>query len=360
MDQGGAHRQGRPVTPGRAVLRLGISRDFLAQDGSSTMDPQAMATLQAVDGLVIEMLEQPAQAPITRADLCRYDALMIKRNPVDAALFDPQAAGALRLRLLARNGVGFDHIAVDACTRAGVMVHTTPDAVARPVASSIVAMMLAFSHRLLPRDRATREGRWSQRWNEVGRGLAGRTLGVIGLGNIGLELLRLIQPWEMRHLGTTPRVNPAAYGGLNVEPVALERLLAESDFVALCCPLNDATRGLIDARALARMQPHAVLINTARGEVVDEAALVDALRSGRIGGAGIDVFAQEPPADDNPLFALDNVILGSHNLAYTDELNSKANRDCAAAIGLLAAGRRPARLVNTAVRDHPRLAGLTD
>jgi D-3-phosphoglycerate dehydrogenase len=228
------------------------------------------------------------------------------------------------------------------------------------VASSIMAMMLAFSHQLLPRDRATRAGQWSQRWNQLGRALTGRTLGVIGLGNIGLELLRLALPWEMRHLGTTPRVNMARYAGLNVEPVALDRLLAESDFVALCCPLNDATRGLIDARALARMQAHAVLINTARGEVVDEAALIDALRSGRIGGAGIDVFAQEPPAKDNPLFALDNVILGSHNLAYSDELNSKANRSCAAAMVALAANKRPAQLLNTPVLGHPRLAGLSD
>jgi D-3-phosphoglycerate dehydrogenase len=150
----------------------------------------------------------------------------------------------------------------------------------------------------------------------------------------------------------------ARYAGLRVEPVPLDVLLAESDIVALCCPLNDTTRGLIDAQALARMRRHAVLINTARGEVVDEPALVDALHSGRIGGAGIDVFAQEPPAADNPLFTLDNVILGSHNLAFTDELNNKANRSCAAAIGRLAANRVPLHLVNPPVLAHARLAGL--
>ncbi|MEO5771922.1 MAG: NAD(P)-dependent oxidoreductase [Burkholderiaceae bacterium] len=349
---------GEGFTLMRSGLRLGISRDFLAEDGSSAMDPQALASLHSIAGIEIEMLEQPAQAPITRADLYRYDALMIKRNPVDAALFGAPAAGTLRLRLLARNGVGFDHIAVDACTAAGVMVCTTPDAVARPVASSIMAMMLAFSHRLLPRDRATRQGRWSERWNQAGLALTGRTLGVVGLGNIGLELLRLALPWEMRHLGTTPRVDMARYAGLRVEPVALDVLLTTSDFVAMCCPLNESTRGLIDARALARMQPQAVLINTARGEVVDEPALVDALRNGRIAGAGIDVFAQEPPAGDNPLFGLDNVILGSHNLAYSDELNSKANRACAAAIGMLAANRPAPHLVNPRVLAHPRLAEL--
>jgi phosphoglycerate dehydrogenase-like enzyme len=358
MDQGGAHSQGRTLsTPS---LRLGIARDFLAAEGrSSALDPRALAVLRAIPGIVIETLQQPAQSPITRADLCRYDALMIKRNPVSAALFDEQANGPMRLRLLARNGVGFDHIAMEACTGAGVMVCTTPDAVARPVASSIMALMLAFSHRVLPRDRATREGRWSERWDHAGRALTGRTLGVVGLGNIGLELLRLARPWEMRHLGTTRRVDTARYADLRVEPVALDVLLAESDFVALCCPLNEATRGLIDSRALARMQSHAVLINTARGEVVDEAALVDALRSGRIAGAGIDVFAQEPPEPHNPLFELDNVILGSHNLAYTDELNSKANISCAAAVGLLARNCYPGNLVNPKVLVHPRLAGLS-
>lgn len=340
------------------ALRVGISRDFMGPDGNSAMDAQALATLHAIPGIAIETLAQPAMAPITRADACRFDALLIKRNPFDAAVVDPHGEGSLRLRLLARNGVGYDHIAMDACTRAGVMVCTTPGAVARPVASSLMALMLAFAHRLLPRDRATRQGRWSQRWDTPGQGLTGRTLGVVGLGNIGLELLRLALPWQMRHLGATPRVNTARYDGLRVEPVALERLLAESDYVALCCPLNDATRGLIDAAALSRMQPHAVLLNTARGEVVDEAALVDALRSGRIAGAGIDVFAQEPPAPDNLLFALDNVILGSHNLAYTDELNSQANRGIVAAIERLAANQVPSHLVNQAVLAHPRLAGL--
>lgn len=357
MDQGGARGEGRSLNPVR-LLRLGISRDFLAADGTSTIDPQALAVLQAVPGLEVELLPQPALAPITREDLLRHDALMIKRNPVEAALFDGLAPGQLRLRLLARNGVGIDHIAMDACTGAGVMVCTTPDAVARPVASSIMAMMLAFSHRLFPRDRATRAGRWSERSNRTGMALTGRTLGVVGLGNIGLELLRLAMPWEMRHLGSTPRPDLARYDGLRVEPVPLERLLAESDFVVLCCPLNARTRGLIDANALARMQGHAVLINTARGEVVDEDALVDALRSGRIGGAGIDVFAQEPPARDNPLFALETVILGSHNLALTDELNSKANRSCADAVGLLAGARYPPNLVNPGTLVHPRLADL--
>ena len=189
------------------------------------------------------------------------------------------------------------------------MVTLTPQAVARPVASSVIALMLAFAHRLVARDRNTRAGRWADRWDDPGFGLTGRTLGVVGLGNIGRELLRLAAPWNMRHLAFAPRPRHELYAGLDVELVPLDALLAQSDFVALCCPLNDTTRGMIDARALALMKPDAILVNTARGEIVDESALVDALRSRRIAGAGLDVFAQEPPPDDHPLFALDNLVL---------------------------------------------------
>lgn len=340
------------------IFRLGISRDFITSQGERSFDEEAWQQLAAQPGLQIEFLSAPATSPITRQDVCHFDALLIKRNPVDAALLAPDAPGTLRLRLLARNGVGFDHIDTEACTRAGVMVCTTPDAVARPVASSVMALMLAFSHALFPRDRLTRAGRWSERWNRTGPALTGRTLGVVGLGNIGLELLRLASPWGMRHLGHTPRVDKARYAGLHVEPVALDVLLAQSDFVALCCPLNAQTRGLIGAEALALMQPHAYLINTARGEVVDEEALVQALQQRRIAGAGIDVYATEPPRMDHPLLALDNVILGSHNLAYTDEMNSGSNRSVARAACAFFDGRVPSHVINPAVLAHARLSGL--
>ncbi|MDB5849099.1 MAG: hypothetical protein JWP29_2851 [Rhodoferax sp.] len=340
------------------VFRLGISRDFITTAGVRSFDEQAWQQLKAQPNLHVEFLEAPATSPITRDEACRFDALLIKRNPVDAAVLDPDGPGALRLRLLARNGVGVDHIDLPACNRAGVLVCTTPDAVARPVASSVMAMVLAFSHDLLARDRMTRAGRWSERWNRPGMGLTGRTLGVVGLGNIGLELMRLAAPWGMRHLGTTPRPDPARYAGLGITTVPLDTLMAESDVVALCCPLNDSTRGLIDARALGRMQPHALLINTARGEVVDEAALVRVLRDRRIGGAGIDVYETEPPRADHPLFGLDNVILGSHNLAYTDEMNAGSNRSAANAACAFFDGRQPAHVVNPAALAHPRLSGL--
>jgi D-3-phosphoglycerate dehydrogenase len=332
-------------------FRVALSGDFRGPDGSAVFDPLAWRALQEAPNVEVELLERPAGAPVARDDTGRFDALVIKRNRVDAGV----VAGASRLRLVARNGVGYDHIDVDACTRAGVMVTLTPRAVARPVASAIVALILALAHRIVERDRRTRAGEWARRWEDPGFGLTGRTLGVVGLGGIGCELLRLVAPWQMRHLGCTPRPRREGYAGLAVELVALDELLAQSDVVALCCPLDDGTRGMIDAKALARMRPQAVLVNAARGEIVDEPALVEALRSGRLAGAGLDVFASEPPPGDHPLFALPNVVLGSHNLANTDELNVAANRDVARAVLDVAAGRVPDSLLNPDVLGHPRL-----
>ena len=342
-----------------SLFRIGLSRVFLASDGTPAFDAQAWRMLQEAPGIEVAFLDGPAESPVTREDVRQYDALLIKRNPVVASLFGSADDAPIRLRLLARNGVGYDHIDIAACTRAGVMVSITPEAVARPVASAVMAMLLAFSHRLFERDRLTREGRWNERWNRPGMALAGRTLGVVGLGNIGCELLRLAAPWGMHHLAFTPRPRPERYAGLDVALTTLESLLEQADFVALCCPLNVATRGMIDAAAFARMQPHAFLVNTARGEVVNEADLVDALRSGRIAGAGIDVFATEPPRNDNPLFGMDNVIVGSHNLAFTDELNTMANRSIAKAALRVASNAVPSNVINPLVLRHPRLAGLS-
>lgn len=339
-------------------LKVGISRDFLSSADERIFDDEAWRTLGDLPGVVVEFLPPPPGSPITREDVCTYDALIIKRNPVTAAIVADDAPGKMRLRLIARNGVGFDHIDVPACSAAGIAVATTPDAVARPMASAIMAMMLAFSHDLLARDRLARSGPWKDRWNRVAPALTGRTLGVVGLGNIGMELTRLAAPWGMRRISATPTSNPAQYASLGIEIVPLDTLLAESDFVALCCPFTPQTHRLIDARALARMKPDAYLINTARGEIVDESALVQALVNGQIAGAGIDVYETEPPRADNPLFALGNVILGSHNLGYTDELNIKSNRSVVAAVCSLAGGRAPRYTINPLSLKHPRLVTL--
>jgi D-3-phosphoglycerate dehydrogenase len=340
-----------------ARLRVGLTRDFINVDGSISVDPQAWRKLKEAEGLELHFLDHPPLAAITRSDAAQFDILIIKRNPVTSAAVSTAGSAEmddLRLKMIIRNGAGHDHIDLKACTDAGIMVATTPRAVSGPVASSILALMLAFAHRIPERDRLTRAGHWDKRWERLGMSLRGSTLGVIGLGNIGLELVRLAMPWEMRHLGYTPQPEPERYVGLNIELASLETVLRSADFLAICCPLTPQTRHLINTSTLGMMRPNAILINTARGEIIDESALVAALTEGRIAGAGIDVFEVEPASADNPLFKLDNVIVGSHNLAYTDELNRSANLASAELALSYLAGAIPSTLINPEVLNHPR------
>jgi phosphoglycerate dehydrogenase-like enzyme len=257
--------------------------------------------------------------------------------------------------VLARFGVGYDTVDVGACTEHGVLLTITPDGVRRPVATSVLAFLLALSHKMFVKDRITREGRWGEKLAQMGVGLVGRTLGIVGFGNIGREVARLARPFDLRVIAADPyvtREQAAAAGG---ELVELDALLRAADFVSINCNLTDETRHLIDARRLALMKPTAYLINTARGPVVDEPALIAALRERRIAGAGIDVFEQEPPDPRNPLFALDNVILAPHAICWTDECFLNNGRSAIQSILDVAAGRLPRHIVNRAVVDSPRL-----
>ena len=239
--------------------------------------------------------------------------------------------------------------------KAGVMIAITPEAVQRPVASSIMAFILALAHRLPQKDRMTRAGRWKERNNVFGIGLRGKTLGVIGVGNIGSEVFRLARPWGMKHLGCEPNAPAGGFPDLNLNLTDLDTLLKAADFVCLCCPMNDRTHRMIGERELGLMKPSAYLINTARGGIVDEAVLIKALSENKIAGAALDVFENEPPRPDNPLFKLDNVILSSHNIFLSDEGNRLGNQSVARAALALARGEIPEHVVNPEVLDHPRL-----
>jgi phosphoglycerate dehydrogenase-like enzyme len=185
----------------------------------------------------------------------------------------------------------------------------------------------------------------------VGTGLAGRKLGVIGFGTIGRELVRLAAPHGLETLVATPRLDPEDARAAGVEHVELEALLAESDFVAVCCRLTPATHHLLDARRLALMKPTAFLVNVARGAIVDEVALADALREGRLAGAGLDVFEREPVDPASPLLGLRNVVAAPHSLGYTDQLFRGCAASACAAILAVAAGRVPEHVANPEVLD---------
>jgi D-3-phosphoglycerate dehydrogenase len=225
------------------------------------------------------------------------------------------------------------------------------------VATIALTFVLALAGKLLRKDRLTRTGRWNERMDHMGMGLTGRTLGVVGAGRIGKELLRMARAFDLKLFAADPYVNEIELGYLGARKVGLDTLLSEADFVVVCCLLNDETRHLIAAREFARMKPTAYFVNVARGPIVDEVALTEALRGHRIAGAALDVFEQEPIAPDNALLAMDEVILTPHSLCWTDEcFHNMAATGLKSIVDALA-GRVPEFVVDRAVLDHPRVQG---
>jgi D-3-phosphoglycerate dehydrogenase len=330
------------------VFWVGVTRDFLRADGQLGFGDIGLSRLDAAPGLKWEFLPDNV-SELTSEHAGRYDALLVLAPRVTAATL----AGRPRLALVARFGVGYDSIDVEACTGAGVALTITPDGVRRPVAVAVLTFLLALSHKLMVKDRLIRAGCWAEKLEHMGMGLTGRTLGLIGLGNIGREVFRLAAPLSMRHLATDPFVKPADAAAGNVELVDLETLLRESDFVVVMCALTEGTRHLLNAQRLALMKRTAYLINMARGPIVDQAALTKSLQHRRIAGAGLDVFEQEPIAADDPLLKLDNVILAPHALCWTDECFAGIGRSAIQSILDVAASKAPQNVVNRAVLDSP-------
>jgi D-3-phosphoglycerate dehydrogenase len=219
------------------------------------------------------------------------------------------------LRHIAVFGTGVDNVDLEACRRLGIAVSHTPGYAAESVAELTLALLLAVANRVVGHDRLVREGRWGERRYRVQ--LAGKTLGVVGLGPIGARVALLGKALGMRVVGWTFHPSPQRAQALGVEFLSLEDLFRQSDVVSIHLPLSPQTRGLIGRPLLALMKPTAILVNTARGPVVDEEALVEALAQGRIAGAGLDVFGIEPLPPTHPLCRLENVVLSPHTGALT-------------------------------------------
>jgi len=240
-------------------------------------------------------------------------------------------------------------------TRAGILVTNTPMPMPRPVATIALTFVLALAGKLMQKDRLTRTGRWDERMDNMGIGLTGRTLGVIGAGRIGKELLRMARTFDLNLIAADPYVNTVELGYVGARKVDLETAMRESDFIVACPLLNDETRHLIGGPQFALMKPTAFFINVSRGPVVDEPALIAALQSGTLAGAALDVFEQEPVDPANPLLAMDNVILTPHSLCWTDEcFHNMAATGLASIVDALS-GRCPEFVVDRAVLAHPRV-----
>ena len=330
-------------------FRVGVTRDMLDADGTLGGRDMALDLLDGHAYLEWEFMPEDADK-LTAAQVRGYDAILDGGRRVTEATLE----GADRLALVARFGAGFDVVDVDACTRAGVVLTTAPDGVRRPVASSFMAFILALSHNMMPKDRLTREGRWQDSQIDLAVGLAGRVLGLVGMGNIGREVFKLAAPFEMRHVTYDPFVTPEQAAEVGAEVVDLETLMRTADFVCVSCPLNDETYHLIDEERLAMMKESAFLINVARGPIVDQKALTRALRERRIRGAGLDVFEREPIDPDDPILSLDNVIVSPHNLCMTDQCWRGIGESAVRSILEVAAGEAPRHLViNKEVLDAP-------
>ena len=323
-------------------FKLGIVRDVLNAAGEPFFGTQPLEILKA--NPLIDWEYTPERVKEIPADwAARYDALYVNSSRVSAATV---AREDRRLQIIARHGVGYDSVDVAALTEKCIVLTNTPLSIRRPVAVATLTLLFALAGRLFAKDRITRAGRWLERNELMGTGLVGRTLGVVGGGGIGQELLRVSSPFGLRRLVADPHVSRSAIAALDASVVPLEQLLRESDFVVVACLLNDETRHLIGADQFAQMKPAAFFINVARGPIVDEPALIEALRAGRIAGAGLDVFEQEPVDPQNPLLRMENVIVTPHALCWTDECFDAIARSGLQGVVDFSLGRRPAHIVN--------------
>jgi phosphoglycerate dehydrogenase-like enzyme len=329
-------------------FRIGITRDFLTEDGKLAFKDIGLSLLDEAPQVEYAFLSE-RRSPMTPDLLRDCDGVMSLGPRYTRESF----AGVERLTAIGRFGVGYEMIDLQAATDANVAVFIVPDGVRRPVAESVLTLMLALSKKLLIKDKLTREGRWREHVYYEGTLLGERTLGIIGLGNIGAEVVRLIAPFAMRVIAFDPYAKPDVAASLNVTLTDLDTVLRESDFISVNCPLTPETRHLINARAFSLMKPTAYFINTARGPIVDQKALTAALQSGQIAGAGIDVFEVEPVLPDEPLLQCENVIVAPHAICWTEEcLRDNGRLDC---IGLLkvSRGEAPDNVVNKTVLDKP-------
>lgn len=331
-------------------FRLGVSPDFYTEAREAT-ETVIAARLAGIPNLIVEPMPPEMGTEATPEVLERYDAIFAMATKVDG----PSLARAKRLLCVARWGVGYDRIDTDALTEAGVVLTITPNAVKRPVAEAIFTFIFALSKNLMLQDRTARAGKWRSALPRLGVNVVGTTLGSVGCGNIAQEMFRVAQSLGFkRFLASDPYIKQEQVAGLNIELTDMDTVFRESDWVTVNTLLNASTVDLVKERHFRLMKPTAYFINTARGPIVEHDALVKALKENWIAGAGIDVFPVEPPPADDPLFALDNVIVAPHAMAWTNELMRDLGYEASDNVLAIASGNLPGGAVNRTVFDNPK------
>jgi phosphoglycerate dehydrogenase-like enzyme len=327
---------------------VGVTPDF-ATNAKGRFERELDEVLPAA-GIAWEMMPDLAGNIATPEVLERYDAVFALATKFTAE----SVRGVSRLALVARWGVGYDNIDTAALTANDVALAITPNAVRRPVAEAILAYILALTTNLTLQDRLVREGKWRGDLPKLGRNIRGRVLGSLGCGNIARELFRMVQSLGFRRLlACDPYADPEDVAALGVELVSIGTLFRESDYLAVNTLLNEETRGLVNERLLRLMKPTAFLINTARGAIVDQAALTRALSEGWIAGAGLDVFEREPLPLDDPIRQAPSTIFSPHGLPWTEEVTRDNGLEACANIAAVARGEAPRTIVNKNVLTRP-------
>ncbi len=322
---------------------------FIAQP----IQPEAIKILEQV----AEVESNPEGRPLSRAEFLKkirdVDAVIL---PWHTDIMDREAIGlAPRLKVIGRHGVGYDNIDLQAATERGIYVTFTP-VLAPTMADTTFALLISAARRIAEADHFVKNGGWTVGgewvpWKFMGFDMHHKTLGIIGCGRVGGGVARRAKGFEMRILYFDEVPQPEVEKETGAVRVSLEELLRESDLIAVNCSLNEKTRGLIGKKQFALMKPTAILVNTARGPIVDQAALVEALKAKRIAVAGLDVFIEEPIPLDDPILKLENVVVLPHIGSATLENRRKMGTTVAQDVVNVLTGKQPMYLLNPKVRE---------
>lgn len=324
------------------------------------IDPVFDATLQAHPGISLQVARF-ADSRETNLSLLRQAHVLHMPPARDVMPSDWYVTAELlehapNLLCVSGGGAGYDTVDAPACTAAGVALFSQIGANAPSVAEHAIGLMLSLSHRIVESDRRLRsKDRSFTREDLMGHEVAGRVLGVVGIGHTGSRVTQLARAIGMRVIATDPHVSPEEIRRRGAEPVSLSELIAQADFVSLHCPRLPSTMNMFGVQEFAAMKPGSIFISTARGGIHDESALADALASGHLAGAGLDVWLVEPPDPEHPLLGSDKVIASFHTAGVTHEGRRNVARMAAEGILQVAAGSLPPRIVNPEVEGAWRV-----
>jgi phosphoglycerate dehydrogenase-like enzyme len=328
---------------------VGLTADGADATGATMFGDIGLDRLEEAGISWVLLPDIPGHGPVDPAALAGVDAVIsFGHIPFSAEL----VRAVPRLRHVARFGAGYDGIDPVALAREGVVLTNTPAAVRKPLALSGLTLLLACAHRLIENHRVVVDGRWaSERGAHRGIGVDGRTVGILGFGSVGSELAQMLAPLGVTVIANTRSGSSARAAQLGIELVDRQTLAARSDFVVVAAALTAENYGMLDEAFFAAMKPSAYFINIARGGLVNQSALTAALRAGLIAGAALDVYEPEPPAPDDPLFAMDNVICTPHALCWTADFTRDVSASLMEAVIAVSRNEIPATALGTEALD---------